>query len=99
MKRHLNDANQDSRPFSGYLFVSLALLCFCTSHVFALSDYQSKQITNHLNHPKMKEDTSIFDGKQFVTGVSAAKVNAYYKGYMDQLKRATRGMEYAFLLR
>ena len=76
--------------FLSFLTGLILLLVFPTQ-VPALTEYQAKQITDHLNHPKMKEDLSIFDGTQFVPGVSAAKANAYFKGYLDKLNRATRG--------
>ena len=88
---HSNIFHQISRHLLVYFLAGLASVLVFSTHASALTEYQAKQITDHLNHPKMKEDLSIFDGKQFVPGVSAAKANAYFKGYMDKLKRATRG--------
>ncbi len=64
--------------------------CFLTD-AFALTDYQRKQITDNLDHPKMKMNTSIFDGTHFVAGTDKAKAGKYYKDYVYYLKRALRG--------
>ena len=91
MAIHLNIFHQTFRLCLVFLLAGSALLLVFSTHVSALTEYQAKQITDHLNHSNMKEDPSIFDGTQFVPGVSADKAGAYFKGYMDKLQRATRG--------
>ena len=91
MKSHSKIFHQFFSHLLVFFLAGPALLLGFPTHVSALTQYQAKQITDHLNHPNMKEDLSIFDGAQFVPGVSAAKASAYFKGYMDKLQRATRG--------
>lgn len=91
---HNGNQNRNNKFAKRFFF----LLCTCFAFSFivsppvsALTEYQSKQITDHLNSPKMNNDTSIFDGKQFIPGVDLNSATTYYNNYLKGMKGALRG--------
>ncbi len=69
--------------------ILMGMVC-CAATAFALTEYQTRQITQYLDSPRLLQDQRIFDGKAFNPAVSLDQVTTYYKGYVEQMNRAVQ---------
>ena len=51
-------------------------------------DYQKQLITRYLDSENMIQDQSIFNGKDFVSGVPFPRIKNYYDGYVSGIEKA-----------
>lgn len=58
-----------------------------------MTDYQKEQLTQYLDSNRMRKDTGLFDGNDFVAGAPFAAIQQYYQGYIASFDNAANAWE------